>query len=84
MSLYTVGGMMFDDQLARVEKVARELKDNAWALKSSAATDAGKLLARADATAGKVTGAIIMSTVVTAVSTVALIRSTVKARRDRR
>lgn len=66
---------MFDDQLTRVEKVARELKDNAWALRSAAATDAGKLLARADRTAHSVSAALLVSAAVTAVSTVAIVRT---------
>ena len=75
MSAYSVGSMMFDDQLSRVEKVARELKDNAWALRSAAATDASKLLVKADRTAHRVSTALLVSAVVTAVSTIAIVRT---------
>lgn len=87
MSRYYTAGvgsiLLPDAQLTRIEKLAREMKDNAWTLKSSAATDAGALLARADKTAGGVKRAILLSTIVTAVSTFAIAKTALDARRGR-
>lgn len=59
----SIGAMMFDQQLKRLE-----------GLKTSTIADAGKLLAQADQTARRVSAALIVSAVVTGVSTVVLVK----------
>ena len=58
-----------------------KLVKNAWELKSSAATDAGVLLARADRTVGKLRTALLVSALVTAISTGCLIKGALAAGR---
>jgi hypothetical protein len=72
-----------DKDLKRIETVARELKDNAWALKSSGMRDAGELLARADKTAGKLRGAIIANAIITGASTAVVVGMAIKSRRKK-
>lgn len=84
MSAYTAGlGSLAisNKDLTRIENLAREMKSNAWALKSSAATDAGVLLARADKTASKVSRAVILNAVVGAIGTAVVVVAAVKTHR---
>jgi len=65
-----------DKDLKRIESLAHEMKDNAWALKSSA-------IVEADRVAGKVRTALLATAAVTALSTGALLIGAVKLRRLR-
>ncbi len=65
-----------DKDLTRIERLAQEMKNNAWALKSSAALEADRI-------AGKVRSAVLLNVAVTALSTGALLVGAIKLARQR-
>lgn len=65
-----------DKDLTRIERLGQEMKNNAWALKASAAVDA-------DRVAGKVRTALLANAAVTALSTGALLIGALKIARSR-
>lgn len=70
MSYYSVGASWFDDEFKRAE-----------ALKTSAVKDANKLMDRVQHTAKGLQAAVIAGAAVTGISTIALIRESLKGRR---
>jgi hypothetical protein len=67
-----------DKDLKRIETLSHDLRADAWKLKDAAARDAGELLSRADKSAGKVRAALIFNSLVTGISTIALVRMALK------
>jgi flagellar hook assembly protein FlgD len=75
--LAALGSLAISDKdLKRIENLAHEMKDNAWALKSSAFLEADRIV-------GKVRTAMIANTVVTAASTGILVFGAVKVLRGK-
>lgn len=70
MRHYTLGAMMFDEQLKRAE-----------ALEAKAAADAGALVDKAAKAVSGVKGALVTNAVVTGVSAVVLVTQALRSRR---
>ncbi len=65
-----------DKDLKRIESLAHEMKDNAWALKSSALLEADRVM-------GKVRTALVANAVITGISTGVLVLGALKIARSR-